>query len=699
MSTTRSQERCPFRSPRDLFHDFVEVRGQDGLVYSKELHGWVLSRYDDIIQVLDQPDLFSSRPTVPDPPPQAQEMFRDKVPLRGTLIGIDNPDHDRLKLSVSSFFVPRRLQRFEPLIRKLANELIDEFVNLGTVNIKLHFALPLPLKTIAAVGLAFFGGHPDLATGSHEEKLQALFDLHAHCAELIQMRRDDRRDDLIMVMTDFKHLSMLPGLMLAGHETTTNLLSMGLAHLLHTGTYEKAQEDDASRAAALEELFRFESAITGMPRLVTKECTLAGQPLHEGDHLFVAYNSGSRDEKYFPRGDNLELHRMTTKQHLGFGRGVHACLGAPLARLLLRTELSVIKERLTDLRFVTPYSELEYLPIGEGRGLENLQVGWDLSQVTAKPLPQATTTRAWVSKVAKDIICFTLRAPSSEELPPWTPGSHIDIQVGELGWRQYSLCSSSSNNESWEISVLLESHGSGGSAFLHSTAFEGTDFLTRGPRNHFPLAEADQYIFIAGGIGITPIRLMLHDVKERGSQHHVYYLGSNRDSMAFVNEIEQLGTNATIHSSAELGRLDLSFLSKVDAATTKIYCCGPPQLNSAVEAICSTLPVGVLRVEKFVNDVILGSNMVNRLVEVKLARSGMVILVPPEKSILEVLNEQGAGIISTCQKGTCGTCEVQVLEGIPEHRDTVLTKEEKAQNRSMMVCVSRCMGSSLLLDF
>ena len=397
MAISQQQPACPFRDPARLFEDLAYLRSNRELKYSDVLNAYVVTRYDDIIHLLDRPELFSSRVTVPDPPPFLLEKFKDKVPTPGTLLGWDNPDHDRLRLCVSSFFVPRRLARFEPRIRELAYELVDTFVADGHADLKQQFALPLPLKVVCTVvgvdpvrwewvgrSLALFGGHEALATGTFEEKLDGIMEIHQHITELIQLRKTDRRDDLIshiwnerdaghVRMTDFEHLSMIPGLMLAGHETTTNLLSMGMSHLLSQGLWEKASKNDDSIKQTLEELLRFESAITGMKREVVSPTTIGDTALNKGDVIFVAYNSGSRDARFFERPDEILIDRKSTTQHLGFGRGIHACLGAPLARLLLRIEMSVLRERLPNLQ-LEPDFEKKYVDVHEGRGIEKLLV-------------------------------------------------------------------------------------------------------------------------------------------------------------------------------------------------------------------------------------------------------------------------------------------------------------------------------------
>ncbi|KAF4950141.1 hypothetical protein FGADI_8410 [Fusarium gaditjirri] len=308
-----------------------------------------------------------------------------------------------LRKSVASFFVPRRLERFEPLLRATAHDLIDGLVEKGCVDIKSIFALPLPLRTIVIVTsldpsqwewigscLSLFGGITQTNEElSIEKRVQDVLDLHEYVAQVIAERKTDQRDDMIshiwnerdagvIEMTDYEHLSMVPGLLLAGHETTTSLLSMGIPHLLHHNLWDAATEDEETRKAAIEELLRYESAITGTERLVKEESKIGDHTARPGEKLFVAYNSGSRDSTKSGNPDKLDFKRQHKHQHLGFGRGIHACLGAPFARLLPRTELAVLKERLPNLRLKTPYKEIQYCRVYSGRGLEKVEIQWEV---------------------------------------------------------------------------------------------------------------------------------------------------------------------------------------------------------------------------------------------------------------------------------------------------------------------------------
>src|SRR3954470_4674155 len=480
---------CPFSDPHALFGDLAAVRAEPGLPWSPQLRRHVVARYDDVVTALHQPEVFSSAPTVPQMPPPWRDMFAGRVPDRGTLIGHDNPDHDRLRAAVNTFFMPRKLARFEPWIEAAAHELLDGFVHQGRADLKRSFGLPLALRTITHVvgldparadwigfALSFFLGAKDTHfAATPEEKADALLALHDYVLAVMAERRTDRRDDLIshvwdrrdageVELTDFEMLSLFPGLMLAGHETSSNVICTGLANLLsRDGAYEAAQHDDASRARALEELLRFESAITGMPRRVVRDTVLGGTPLRAGDEVFLAYQGGSRDSDVFDAPVDLRLDRRFERPHLAFGQGVHACLGAPLARLLLRTELRVLHERLPGLRLDVPVERIPYGPVGEARGVESLPVAWDAAAAASwRPAPRRAAVpeelRAVVvgrALVADDVVELELAA-AGQDLPPWQPGAHVDVHLADGMTRQYSLCGDPAASDRWRIAVRRE---------------------------------------------------------------------------------------------------------------------------------------------------------------------------------------------------------------------------------------------------
>ncbi len=294
---------------------------------------------------------------------------------------------------------------------------------------------------------------------------------------------------------------------------------------------------------------------------------------------------------------------------------------------------------------------------------------------------------------AEGVLALTLRHPLGEPLPAWEPGAHVDVLLGPGLERQYSLCGDPADRSAWRIAVLREPAGRGGSAHVHEQLGEDAKVRVRGPRNNFRLEPAPRYRFVAGGIGITPLLPMLAAAEAAGAEWTLLYGGRTRGSMAFAEELGRYGDRVTFAPEDETGLLDLpSVLDDVPAGTL-VYCCGPGPLLDAVEARC---PSGVLRVERFQpKEQETGGNTA---FEVELARSGRTLTVAPDVSVLDAVRDAGVEVLYSCTEGTCGTCETDVLDGEPDHRDSVLTDDERAAGETMLICVSRCRGGRLVLD-
>ncbi|MEU0265080.1 PDR/VanB family oxidoreductase [Nocardioides sp. NPDC006303] len=305
--------------------------------------------------------------------------------------------------------------------------------------------------------------------------------------------------------------------------------------------------------------------------------------------------------------------------------------------------------------------------------------------------------RKWAA--ADDVVALELTDADGGELPVWAPGAHIDMVLPDGNVRQYSLCGDPGDRSAWRVGVLLEPDGRGGSRWIHERLGEGDLVTTRGPRNHFPLSPASRYLFIGGGIGITPILPMIASARAAGVEFRVVYGGRTRESMAFADELAGLGDRIEIAPQSEVGLLDLDRLLADPAPGTLIYCCGPAPLLDAVEERVAHWPDGALRVERFSarSDLELASDA-DREFEVELAQSGTVLQVPAEQTLLSVLEDAGADVISSCAEGTCGSCETTVLVGDIDHRDSVLSDAERKAGDRMMICVSRCRGAKLVLD-
>ncbi|MFD9890041.1 PDR/VanB family oxidoreductase [Amycolatopsis sp. NPDC059027] len=298
--------------------------------------------------------------------------------------------------------------------------------------------------------------------------------------------------------------------------------------------------------------------------------------------------------------------------------------------------------------------------------------------------------------IADDVVQLTFRHPAGEPLPPWRPGAHVDLVLRPGLVRQYSLCGNPGDRSTLQVAVLRERAGRGGSEFVHDDLRAGDLVRIRGPRNHFPLVAAKRYLFIAGGIGITPIVPMIAAVDEASAEWQLMYGGRTRSSMAFHEELGQkYGDRVTICPREETGLPELSELFADAPDGTSVYCCGPEALLADAERCHAVRSSVDLHLERFSPR---ESNGPGTSFDVELARSGITLTVPTGRSILEALEDAGVLVPSSCQEGVCGTCETAVLEGVPEHRDSVLTEEERAANDTMMICVSRACGRRLLLD-
>jgi ferredoxin-NADP reductase len=305
--------------------------------------------------------------------------------------------------------------------------------------------------------------------------------------------------------------------------------------------------------------------------------------------------------------------------------------------------------------------------------------------------------------VADGVVTLTLADPNGADLPEWAPGAHIDLLMTPSLVRQYSLCGDTANRAEWQVGVLLDPDSRGGSQFVHDKLHEGATVRVRGPRNHFPLVGSPRYLFIAGGIGVTPMLPMIAAAVAAGAEWRLLYGGRTRSSMAFVDELERHGDRVTVCArDAQDGanfRTSLGSALSLAQENTLVYCCGPEGLLTAVEQACKTWPEGSLHIERFsAKELEPPSPEALDIFELECQRSGLTLTVPPDKSVYEVCEDAGVDVLGSCMEGVCGTCECDVLEGEPDHRDSVLNDAEKARNDVMMICVSRSRSERLVLD-
>lgn len=301
---------------------------------------------------------------------------------------------------------------------------------------------------------------------------------------------------------------------------------------------------------------------------------------------------------------------------------------------------------------------------------------------------------------ARDVLALDLSAPGGVDLPPFTPGSHLEVYLPGGLIRHYSLCNDSRERHRYSIGVGLARDSRGGSRYIHQNLRTGTRLTVSAPRNNFPMEpNAPEYVFIAGGIGITPILSMIRQCIATHKRWKLYYCCRNRQRAGFYEELAALEPGSVhFHFDDEQeGRLfDASAALESLPDTAHIYTCGPGPLMTAVQTAAAKRPQDRVHFEWFTAAAVETSS--DKAFTVVLKASGKRFEVPPGRSILEVLEDNDAGVPYSCREGLCATCRTCVISGIPEHRDSVLSATERESNKEMMICVSRSKTDVLELD-
>nr|WP_168723500.1 PDR/VanB family oxidoreductase [Streptomyces sp. SAT1]ANO42098.1 phthalate 4,5-dioxygenase [Streptomyces sp. SAT1] len=293
-----------------------------------------------------------------------------------------------------------------------------------------------------------------------------------------------------------------------------------------------------------------------------------------------------------------------------------------------------------------------------------------------------------IEPVAQDVVALTLRARDGH-LAPWEPGAHIDLNLPNWLTRPYSLCGDPADRDTYRVAVRHDPLSRGGSEYVHRFLRTGRPLAVSAPRNHFPLAPAPAHLFLAGGIGITPLLPMLRAARAAGRPATLLYAGRSARTMPFVDELRRAyGDRVRVVETERQGRPDLTALAAALGPDTHVHCCGPAPMLTAAAAV---FPADRLHTERFQPTArVFGPDTA---FEAHCARSGDTVAVPAGTSLLDALADAGHPLPSGCREGVCGSCEVTVLDGDPEHRDDI-----GAERGRMYTCVSRSLTPRLVLD-
>jgi ferredoxin-NADP reductase len=321
------------------------------------------------------------------------------------------------------------------------------------------------------------------------------------------------------------------------------------------------------------------------------------------------------------------------------------------------------------------------------------------------PVMAATTRKAklkGVTQEAEDICVLEFGAADGAPLAPFSAGAHIDLHLANGLVRSYSLVNSPTEHHRYVIGVKKEAEGRGGSRFIHEQLHVGDVIEIGVPRNNFSLREeAGRSVLIAGGIGVTPLACMSRRLEELGKPWELHYAARDRSSAGFVPQLGAFGPKVNFYfptefyASSRATRIDIADIVHRAPPDAHIYCCGPRSMLSAFEAAVAGRAADQIHVEFFSNTEPFDTE---GGFEVMLAKSGETIEVPSGKTILDVLLARGIDAPYSCLEGVCSSCETRVISGIPEHRDLILTTQERAAGDRMMICCSRSKSRTLVLD-
>ncbi|KAD3633179.1 cytochrome P450 [Arthrobacter yangruifuii] len=721
---------------RDPAKHFAGVREATPVFWYDYLNAWIVTSREDCLEVLGDWQLFSSaQNSAAEVPSQHHAVYPPEL-ISMMIVGQDPPTHTRSRQVAQRGFTKERMERLRPEIEARAHRIIDKFEANGSANLMEEYSLELTTQTIMALlGLGYeydpmmrqlrddeaailSSAHEPLLEPRRSEVWDRFVNANLVLRDIIESRRESDADDIISVMASAKdahgaymlstdliglHLSEFA---MAGADTTAQAMTNAVIFLSqHPDALADAIAEPTLWSNVFEETVRRRPSSTFTSRTAMKDVELSGVRISKGDMIFVSLASANTDPTYVDRPFEFDIHRPNPTDHLAFTAGRHTCLGNPLARAQGSTGLKVLFERLPSIRPSNP-DELDFLRMALLPVRRTLHAAWDLADVERSRERTVRTLNLQVSKrvTASDgVISLDLTHPDGGELPQWKAGAHVDLHLAGTGGqrivRQYSLCSDPEDLSSYRIGVLREPAGRGGSAAIHDLLVEGSTVTVSWPRNNFRLNPTRNYLFIAGGIGITPILAMVREAERTGTNWQLIYGGRTRNSMAFLEELAPYGSRVTVVPQDEFGHIDLPGILRDSREDTLVYACGPEPLLRATESNAAHWPKDSLRLERFAPK-IFDAPTVNLPFEVEFSMSKKTVVVHADESILEAAERIGLPVISSCKEGTCGTCETPVIEGQVDHRDSILSPTEQQANETMMICVSRATGTCprLILD-
>ncbi|WP_158818826.1 cytochrome P450 [Methylocapsa sp. S129] len=707
---------------RNPWPHYARMRELGPVVWLPRHENFALVRHAEVADALRDHDTFiSGRGVAADP--LANEV------TRGNSAASDGARHHAIRQATSAPLLPGALDQIRPLINESAEQLIDRLVAVGDFETMRDLATHLPLTIVRdLVGL------PDYGRENMLRWANATFDLlgvqnargKAALAVFLEQRRFAQTQTPAMLKSgswtrrlfDLVDEGALPAELAPvsmrdylnpSLDTTisaTGQLIWRLGKNPDQWALLRARPELARSAA--NEAVRMASPVRSFCRHTARDVEVSGTMIPEGARVMMVFASANRDELVFERPNDFDITR-NPRHHLGFGSGIHMCVGMHLAQM----------EMIALLEAMIP--RVEAIEVGEAIvGLNNTI--YSFSSLPTKFIPLSAASESWRSKQAleapwaeltplmgrviarerltDDTMSFEIEPAGGDVFPSWSPGAHIDIHVRDGVVRQYSLTGPTKLGR-YLIAVQRDPQSRGGSEAIHAKFETGGAVRLSRPRNHFALDEtASRYLLFSGGIGLTPILAMAWRLHELGRAFTWHASARSRSRLAWAEQIETLPFREDIRLHFDDGGAEqaLNAASEIRNAPAGalIYICGPRGYMDYVAgaARIAGIPTEQVRQEHFGAEIDVNGDPFT----VMAARSGRRIEVGPAETILAAVTRAGYRVETGCRNGVCGSCLTRVIEGRPDHRDMVLTDAEKAENDRIAVCCSRSKSRVIVLD-
>lgn len=705
----------------DPWPHYANMRALGPVVWLPRHQNFALTHHATVAAAVRDHDSFISGKGV-----AADEVANEMT--KGNSAASDGVRHAAIRGATSVPLLPGALEAVRGQIESSAEELIESLLARGSFDAVADFARHLPLTIVRdLVGL------PDFGRDNMLNWANATFDLIG-----VQNERGRAAVDVFMEQRKFAQTQAKPEVLKPGSwtrrlfdlvdqgllapdlapvamrdylnpslDTTISAISQLLYQLgMNPDQWQLLRKSPELARGAANEAVRMASPVRSFVRHTSRDVEIAGSVVPEGARVMMVFASANRDERVFPNPEKFDITR-DPRHHLGFGSGIHMCVGQHLAQLEMISILNAMLPRVQSITVGKPTIALNNT-IYNYKSLPAVFQGESKARLTpAFSAGTQNSTRGTIRArvvnrkgVAENVVALSIARHDGGELPVWSPGAHIDVHVNEGLVRQYSL-TGPIQTDSYLIAVQREPQSKGGSSNIHSSFNEGREVTISEPRNHFKLIEgAARTALFSGGIGLTPILSMAWRLHQLGQEFIWHLSARDSSSLPWANDLRDLPFASCIRlhlsEGSDPSRLDAHAAVNELDRDAHIYVCGPKRYMEDVIGAATDAGFNDEHIhrEHFSAEIDVNGDPFT----VMLSRSGRAISVGPDETILQALRRDGVEIESSCQNGMCGTCVTRLLEGKADHRDMVLTAAEKAENSRIAVCCSRSQTPKLVLD-